>query len=276
MFVTRFAPSPTGLLHLGHAFSALLAFDAAQAAGGRFILRIEDTDVTRCRPEFEAAIYEDLTWLGITWETPVRRQSEHMDDYLKALEHLIGMGVLYRCFKTRKALLADIAHAPHETVQPFRSEPLLASEEAKRLDAGEAFAWRLSLTKCKQVLGDKWQNLTAMIDGRCRHIDPHLAGDAVIARKEFPASYHLASVHDDAAQGVTHVIRGQDLSEAPHLHVLLQALLNLPTPTYTHHRLILDDYGKRLAKRNQSATLRAMRAAGVTPLGIRAQLGLTT
>lgn len=276
MFVTRFAPSPTGLLHLGHAFSALTAYDAAKAAGGRYFLRIEDTDKTRCRLEFETAIYEDLAWLGIEWETPVRRQSDHMTDYTKVLDQLIGMDVMYRCFKTRKELLDDIAHAPHEVLPPYRGEPLPAEQEAEKLARGDAFAWRLSLDRCAHVLGDQWSKLSANIDGIVTPLDPHRAGDAVIARKEFPASYHLASVNDDALQGVTHVIRGLDLADAPHLHVLLQALLGLPTPSYIHHRLILDNDGKRLAKRNQSATLRAMRDGGASPAGIRAQLGLSS
>lgn len=272
MFVTRFAPSPTGLLHLGHAFSALTAFDAARAAGGRFILRIEDTDVTRSRREFEAAIYEDLAWLSIIWEQPVRRQSEHMSDYANALNRLIALGVMYRCFKTRKDLLAGIASAPHGPELAYRSAALVSELEAAKIAAGEPFAWRLSLDRCRTVLGKR--NLTAVIDGTLTQIDASVIGDAVLARKEFPASYHLACVLDDAAQGVTHVIRGEDLSDAPHLHVLLQALLDLPTPTYQHHKLILDDDGKRLAKRNQSATLRAMREAGITPTEIRARLGL--
>jgi glutamyl-Q tRNA(Asp) synthetase len=270
MFVTRFAPSPTGHLHLGHAFSALITFDAAQEAGGRFILRIEDTDVGRCRTEYEAAIYEDLAWLGITWEQPVRRQSEHMDDYARALDCLIEMGVVYRCFKTRKDLRADIAHAPHGPEVAYRGGALDETLEEQKLASGEAFAWRLSLDACAPYMSA----LTAQIDGITTTLDPTRIGDAVIARKEFPTSYHLASVHDDALQGVTHIIRGEDLADAPHLHVLLQKLLGLPTPVYQHHRLILDEDGKRLAKRNQSLTLRAMREAGVTPHDIRTRLGL--
>jgi glutamyl-Q tRNA(Asp) synthetase len=285
MFVTRFAPSPTGLLHLGHAFSALTSFDAAQKADGRFILRIEDTDSGRCRPEFEAAIYQDLAWLGITWEQPVRRQSQHMSDYGGALHRLIDLGVIYRCFKTRKELMAGIASAPHEAEVPYRGAPLAPNVEAAKLAAGEAFAWRLSLDACAKVLdmpslsrptGAEKTRLRCKIDGNLTQIDPSRAGDAILARKEFPASYHLASVFDDALQGVTHVIRGEDLLEAPHLHVLLQALLGLPTPDYHHHRLILDSNGKRLAKRNASLTLRALRDIGETPASLRAQLGLTS
>jgi glutamyl-Q tRNA(Asp) synthetase len=274
MFVTRFAPSPTGLLHLGHAFSALTAFDAAQKAGGRFILRIEDIDGTRCRPGYETAIYQDLAWLGIDWEQPVRRQSEHMADYAGVLTRLIDLGVMYRCFKTRKELLADSAHAPHGPETVFRGAALSPTEEADKLAQGAAFAWRLSLDACAKRLGARWAQLTATVDGKLATLEPMRAGDVVLARKEFPASYHLASVYDDALQGIIHVIRGQDLVDAPHVQVLLQTLLGLPTPDYIHHPLILDDSGNRLAKRNQSATLRALRESGVTPAQVRAQLGL--
>lgn len=274
MFVTRFAPSPTGLLHLGHAYSALRAFDAARAARGRLVLRIEDTDAGRCRPEFEAAIYEDLAWLGIEWVSGIRRQCEHMNEYEAVLDRLIGLGVMYRCFKTRKELLADIAHAPHSQVEAYRGAPLSADQEASKIANGEAFAWRVSLDKSKDYLGDTWSSMGCMIDGEWTLIDPARLGDAVLARKEFPTSYHLASVWDDAQSGITDVIRGVDLVEAPHLHVLLQALLGLATPQYHHHRLILDDKGKRLAKRDQSVTLRAMRDAGLTPADMRARLGL--
>jgi glutamyl-Q tRNA(Asp) synthetase len=274
MFVTRFAPSPTGPLHLGHAFSALSAYDAAMAAGGRFILRIEDIDLTRCKQGFEAAIYDDLTWLGIKWEVPVRRQSGHMADYAKALDQLIGMGVMYRCFKTRKELLVDSASAPHHIALPYHGAPVSAADEAAKLAAGAAFAWRLSMEKCQQHLGAAWSQLGCMMDGIWTFLDPLCAGDVILARKEFPTSYHLASVYDDALQGMTHIIRGEDLIEAPHVQVLLQKLLGLPTPAYHHHRLILDDDGKRLAKRNQSETLAALRAAGATPHNIRARLGL--
>jgi glutamyl-Q tRNA(Asp) synthetase len=271
-FVTRFAPSPTGLLHLGHAFAALTAFDAARAAGGRFLLRIEDLDATRCRPEFETAIHEDLAWLGITWETPVRRQSEHMGDYAHALDDLVARGLVYRDFRTRRELTAESVNAPHDTGAIVRGGR--APDEAARLAAGEAFAWRLSLDRCRDALGADWTTLGFDADGVWTRAEPERLGDAILARKEFPASYHLASVCDDALQGVTHVIRGEDLREAAHLHVLLQRLLGLPTPVYRHHRLIVGADGKRLAKRDHAATLRAMREAGETPASIRAQLGL--
>jgi glutamyl-Q tRNA(Asp) synthetase len=272
-FVTRFAPSPSGFLHLGHAYSALTAWDAAQAAGGRFLLRIEDIDAGRCRPEFETAIFEDLAWLGVAWEKPVRRQAEHMDEYARVLDGLIARGLVYRDFRTRKELFADIANAPHETGAIVRGS--LAGDEAIRLASGESFAWRLSLDRARDALGGRFDELRFACDGAWARAEPERLGDAVLARKDFATSYHLASVHDDAMQGVTHVIRGEDLRDAAHLHVLLQALLGYPTPIYRHHRLISDAAGKRLAKRDQAATLRALRASGETPIAVRARLGLT-
>lgn len=274
-FVTRFAPSPTGLLHLGHAFSALTAFDAARAAGGRFLLRIEDIDHGRVRPEFEAAIYDDLAWLGLAWEEPVRRQSEHMADYQAALQSLVDRNLAYRCFRTRKEVAEAIASAPHgEGGEMFRGEALAEEEEQEKLAAGEPFAWRLSLRKARAALGPSYFTLVFEDETGLVRAEPEQHGDAVLARKDFPASYHLASVCDDALQGVTHVIRGEDLRAAAHLHVLLQKLLDLPTPAYRHHRLILGADGKRLAKRDDAATLRALRDAGKTPADIRALLGL--
>ncbi|MBI1251689.1 MAG: tRNA glutamyl-Q(34) synthetase GluQRS [Alphaproteobacteria bacterium] len=269
-FVTRFAPSPTGLLHLGHAFSALTAWDAARAAGGRFLLRIEDIDAGRSRAEFEAAILEDLAWLGLGWETPVLRQSERMADYAAVLERLISLGVVYRCFRTRKEVLAGLVSAPHGPETLFFGAPPPRDEEAERLARGEAFAWRLSAAQTQALIGDRvFEDET----GRLR-ADFARLGDAVIARKDFPTSYHLASVWDDAEQGVTHVIRGEDLRDSAHLHVALQALLGLATPIYRHHRLILGDDGKRLAKRDRAASLREIRESGVTPAGVRKILGL--
>lgn len=264
-FVTRFAPSPTGLLHRGHAFSAWTAYSAARASNGRFLLRIEDTDSGRCRPEFETAIFEDLRWLGLDWEEPVRRQSEHMADYAAALDALIARGLVYRCFQTRKSLMAEIAAAPHGPGEAIRSAPLPAAEERALLDSGRAFAWRLSLDACRSALGSDWQDLSFEADGIRRRAEPERLGDVVIGRKEFPASYHLASVHDDALQGVTHVIRGEDLAEAAHLHVLLQALFGWPTPVYRHHALVRDAEGRRLAKRDRAETLRSLRESGADP-----------
>ena len=235
-FVTRFAPSPTGRLHRGHAFSALTAWRAARDAGGRFLLRIEDTDFTRCRPEYEAAILDDLAWLGLDWETPVRRQSEHRADYDAALERLRGMGVLYRCFRTRKDLLALAGVAPHagdpSDPRAFAGGPAAPDEEADRLASGEAFAWRLSLAAARDRLGG-FEALTWREEGADpgpRAATPERLGDMVLGRKDIGAGYVIASVVDDALQGVTHVIRGEDLVEATSIQRVLQALLDLPTP----------------------------------------------
>lgn len=282
-FVTRFAPSPTGFLHLGHAFSALAAFDAARAARGQFLLRIEDIDRSRSRKEFEAAIFEDLEWLGVDWKTPVRRQSEHSSDYDSALSRLIGLGVVYRCFRTRKEALAEIARAPHLGVDgpdgpTFIGAPLPDAEERMRLAAGATYAWRLSIAAAREALGSHFETLSFVEEdiggGRRRTVaaTPEIFGDAVIARKDCGASYHLASVHDDALQGVTHVIRGEDLRAVAHLHRLLQALLGWPSPIYRHHRLITDETGRRLAKRDRAATLRALRDGGASPADVRRRL----
>ena len=264
-FATRFAPSPTGYLHLGHAYSALTAFRAARAVGGRFVLRIEDIDLTRCRPQFEAAIYEDLLWLGISWETPVRRQSEHMADYHAALEALRRRGLLYRCFRTRREVMEEIARAPHGPVEAFTGAPLSAADEDRRLAAGEPYAWRLSLSAAKREIGAAWDNLTFVEDG-VGQIQARLetVGDVVLARKDAGVAYHLAVVVDDALQQISHVIRGEDLAEAAHIQRLLQALLDLPTPVYRHHPLLLGKDGKRLAKRDKAMTLRDLRASGMT------------
>lgn len=275
-FVTRFAPSPTGFLHLGHAFSALTTFNAAQAAGGRFVLRIEDIDQGRARPEFEAAIFEDLAWLGIAWTEPVRRQSEHMADYEGALKNLVDRNLVYRCFRTRKDIAEAIASAPHgQSEEAFRGEALPPAEEAAKLEAGESFAWRLSLKKARAALGPAYFALVFEDETGLVRAEPERHGDVVLARRDFGTSYHLASVWDDALQGVTHVIRGEDLREAAHLHVLLQKLLDLPQPVYRHHRLILGDDGKRLAKRDQAATLRALRESGKSPADVREMVGLS-
>ncbi|MFN3574623.1 MAG: tRNA glutamyl-Q(34) synthetase GluQRS [Phenylobacterium sp.] len=279
-FVTRFAPSPTGYLHRGHAFSALTAFEAARAAGGTFLLRIEDIDVTRARPAFEAAIFEDLAWLGLSWPTPVRRQSEHMADYEAALERLRARGLVYRCFRTRREIAQTMASAPHGAMEQFRGAPLPPEEEAERLDRGEPFAWRLSLAAAEARLAG-FDRLSFVEEGQGPSGEhgniaarPELGGDVVLARKDVGVAYHLAVVVDDALQGVTHVIRGQDLFEASHVQRLLQALLDLPTPVYRHHRLLVGPDGKRYAKRDRAETLRALREAGVTPAELRAEMGL--
>lgn len=269
-FTTRFAPSPTGLLHLGHAFSALTAFDAARSEGGDFLLRIEDIDQGRARPEFEAAIFEDLDWLGLDWARPVWRQSERMHAYREALAELATRGLLYRCFKTRKDIAEQSANAPHEPNEAYRGAPLPSDEETRLLEQNAAFAWRLAMDKaCAEAGPLFFEDETGAVRAQ-----PDLQGDVILARKDAPASYHLASVIDDAAQGVTHVIRGEDLREAAHLHVLLQKLLGLKQPIYRHHRLILGEDGKRLAKRDVAMSLRGLREAGKTPEQIRMMVGL--
>jgi glutamyl-Q tRNA(Asp) synthetase len=268
---TRFAPSPTGLLHKGHGFSALTAFEAARAMAGRYVLRIEDIDFTRCRPEFEAAICEDLTWLGLAWEQPVLRQSDHAADYLAALQRLIDAGLVYRSFKTRKDVALAMLSAPHGAGEGFRDTPLPPTEEARRLAAGEPFAWRLNLAAAEQAAGPL--SFTDAEAGVVR-VDASTAGDVVLARKDVGVAYHLAVVVDDARQGITEVVRGQDLFEATHGQRLLQALLGLPEPAYRHHRLITGPDGQRLAKRTGAETLRALRGRGVGPDALRREFGL--
>ena len=279
-FTTRFAPSPTGALHRGHAYSALTAFQAAQDAGGRFLLRIEDIDATRCRPAFEAGIREDLAWLGLAWETPVRRQSEHLGDYQAALDRLAAAGLLYRCFRTRRDVAEAIAAAPHGAMEVFRGAPLPPEEEARRLSEGQPYAWRLSLDAAGRALGG-FGGLTFVEEGAgpgdargAIAARPELGGDVVLARKDVGVAYHLAVTVDDALQGVTHVVRGQDLFEAAHVQRLLQALLGLPTPVYRHHRLLLDADGRRFAKRDRAETLAELRERGVTPQALKRELGL--
>lgn len=275
-YVTRFAPSPTGYLHKGHAFSALTADAAARAAGGRFILRIEDIDVTRCRPAFEAAIYEDLTWLGLAWETPALRQSDCLDDYLAALERLRAAGLVYRSFKTRRQILDEMTSAPHGPMEGYRGSPPPAAEEAARPAAGEPFAWRLDLAEAERRAGA----LTFFEAGEgpagergVIAVDAGQAGDVVLARKDVGVAYHLAVVVDDARQGVTEVVRGQDLFEATHVQRVLQSLLGLPEPRYRHHRLLVGSDGRRLAKRDAAESLQALRARGVGPAEVRGELG---
>lgn len=271
MIVTRFAPSPTGLLHLGHAFSALFA----EAAGEAFLLRIEDIDRTRCRPEFEAAIHDDLAWLGLVWEQPVRRQSEHFADYGAALARLEAMGLTYPCFCTRKEIAAEIAasagapQGPDGPLYPGTCRHRSAAERAERLARGDAYAVRLDMAKAAALAGP----LILVEAGQPRPADPAAFGDVVLARKEMPASYHLAVTVDDALQGVTLVTRGEDLLPAASLHRLLQDLLDLPEPHYLHHPLLTDAAGKRLAKRDNAEPLSAMRQRGVSPLALRRELG---
>ena len=256
MIVTRFAPSPTGFLHLGHAFAAWTAADA----GERFLLRIEDIDRARCRSEFEAAIYEDLAWLGLNWQEPVLRQSARDRAYAQALEKLLPW--TYYCTCTRKDM-EGAANAPHGAGPIY---PGICRN--RQAIPKEPYAVRLDARKAADQVG----GLTFNEHGRTVTVDPILLGDVVIARKELPAGYHLAVVLDDAYQGVTLVTRGIDLLPSTHVQRLLQALLNLPTPDYAHHRLILDSEGRKFSKRDAAATLRDMRKRGVTPDDIRARL----
>ena len=272
--VTRFAPSPTGRLHLGHAYSAILNHDRARAAGGRFVLRIEDIDRGRCRPEFEDGIYEDLEWLGLAWDGPVLRQSDRMDVYAERLADLRARGLLYRCFRTR----ADVAEAMRAAHGPprdgFRPGPLAPSEERRRLSEGEPFAWRLDLAAAQAAAGPVAFDEATDGGTRRRVADPSGHGDVVLARKDVGTSYHLASVTDDIETRVSRVIRGTDLAEAAPLHALLYALFGVPPPVYEHHGLIEGPDGRRLAKRDRAATLAALREAGETPDGVRARLPL--
>lgn len=272
--VTRFAPSPTGYLHLGHAYSALINFEFARANTARFLLRIEDIDQGRCKPVFEDAIYEDLSWLGLNWEQPVLRQSERMAKYEEKLENLQERGLIYRCFKTRKDIEQAMS-APHESpTGAFRSGPLTAAEERDNLAVGKPYAWRLSLTEAEAALGPAFSKLVHREDTADGLVDQPAEverfGDVVLGRKDSGTSYHLSSVVDDVAQGISHVIRGEDLREAAGIHALLHALLDLTPPVYKHHDLILDDTGKRLSKRDEAATLRAMRERGLTPDDVKA------
>ena len=278
VFATRFAPSPTGLLHRGHAFSALTAWTAAQAAGGRFVLRMEDIDRTRCRPEYEAAIHQDLTWLGLDWERPVRRQSEHLADHQDALERLRAAGLLYRDFRSRREAAEAAASAPHEPARATSPGPHPPEEERALLAEGRPFAWRLSMAAARRAMGAAFDELAFTEQGALAGEErvparPELAGDIVLARKDVGVAYHLAVVVDDALQGISHVIRGRDLFEATGVQVLLQALLGLPRPIYRHHRLLLGPDGRRYAKRDRSETLQELRRSGATPGRLRAELG---
>jgi glutamyl-Q tRNA(Asp) synthetase len=283
MFATRFAPSPTGRLHRGHAFSALIAWSEAKAEGGRFLLRIEDIDPTRCRPEHEAAILEDLAWLGLDWETPVRRQSDHLADYAAVIDALRARGLLYRCFRTRKEILDRIGDAPHGASEAVRPGPHPVDEEARFLDEGRPFAWRLSLDRARETLGEAaWTGLVFGEQGAGPSgetgtvpVRPDAAGDVVLARKDAGVAYHLAVTHDDALQGIDHVIRGEDLFEATHVQRLIQALMGWPAPVYRHHRLLTGPDGRRYAKRDQSVTLAELRAGGLTAQALRAELGFS-
>ncbi|RJF70539.1 tRNA glutamyl-Q(34) synthetase GluQRS [Rhodopseudomonas palustris] len=285
--VFRFAPSPNGYLHLGHAYSALLNADLARAVGGRLLLRIEDIDASRCRPDYEQAIYEDLAWLGISWEPQVRRQSDHLDLYRDAVEQLAARGLIYPAFESR----ADIARlvAAKDADAPWPRDPdgaplypgagkrLSAAEQARAQASGAPYALRLYIEAARQIAGElDWCELGEGPGGEAGIVAarPLDWGDVIIARKETPTSYHLSVVIDDALQGVTEVVRGADLFWATSVHRLLQALLGLPAPRYRHHGLIRDSDGRKLSKSTAATGLRELRADGVTPEQIRRMVGL--
>ncbi|HZE46844.1 MAG TPA: tRNA glutamyl-Q(34) synthetase GluQRS [Xanthobacteraceae bacterium] len=285
--VFRFAPSPNGYLHLGHACSALLNFDLARRSGGRLLLRIEDIDPTRCRPEYEAAVYEDLAWLGISWETPVRRQSEHLAFYRDAVGRLQAQGLIYPAFESRAEIAVLVAQ--REAAGPWPRDPdgaplypgaakSLAANARERLMAqGAPYALRLDMAAASARAGTlHWSELG---EGPNRETGPVVArpeawGDVILARKETPTSYHLSVVVDDALQGITEVVRGQDLFWSTSVHRLLQKLLGLPQPSYRHHRLVLDAAGQKLSKSTGATGLRELRASGATPADIRHLLAL--
>ncbi|HEV7320434.1 MAG TPA: tRNA glutamyl-Q(34) synthetase GluQRS [Ensifer sp.] len=284
--VFRFAPSPNGLLHLGHALSAVLNHDMARAAGGHFLLRIEDIDQTRCRSEFETAILEDLAWLGLHWQEPVRRQSEHLDAYAKALARLNDLGVVYPSALTRGEIKAAVAAVevagrtwPRDPdgspVYPGRERTYSAGERATLLSSGKAYAWRLDMAKALSLMGDDrltWTENGSGPEGETGTVvaDPAAWGDVILSRSDAPSSYHLSVVVDDALQGITHIVRGRDLYHATSVHRLLQRLLGLPEPLYHHHRLILGADGRKLSKSNQDTGIAAFRADGRTPAELRA------
>lgn len=281
-FVTRFAPSPTGPLHLGHAYSALLAFDRAQAAGGQFLLRIEDIDQSRARPAWEAQIYEDLRWLGLRWPTPVMRQSNRMPYYRAALQTLWDRGFLYPCHCNRRDIFAAVT-APQEGAEPaYGPDGLIYPGTCRCLNRPKdmpAQALRLNIAQAAEAIGPAPLRFTETGETPATHEIPaqqliETVGDIVLARRDMGTSYHLSVVLDDAAQGITEVTRGADLFEATQIHVLLQRLLDLPTPRYHHHRLIRNEAGKRLAKRDDARAIAKYRADGASPDDIRQMVGL--
>ncbi|HEY4774368.1 MAG TPA: tRNA glutamyl-Q(34) synthetase GluQRS [Xanthobacteraceae bacterium] len=285
--VFRFAPSPNGYLHLGHALSALVNFDLARATGGRLLLRIEDIDFSRCRPEYETAIYQDLAWLGLTWEEPVRRQSQHLDDYRATLDWLVREGLVYPSFESRTEIARLIAEResadgpwPRDPdgapLYPGTAKALSVAERARRM-ASQPYVLRLDTAAAMARAGPLvWREAVSPPAGDCQLVAaaPAAWGDVVLARKDAPTSYHLAVVVDDALQGVTHVARGRDLLAATSVHRLLQALLGLPAPLYHHHRLVLDADGRKLSKSGGATALRVLRAKGATPADIRLMVGL--
>ena len=284
--VFRFAPSPNGYLHLGHAYSALVNDDMARQ-NGRLLLRIEDIDAARCRPEYEAAIYEDLRWLGIAWQQDVRRQSEHFDDYQSAVNKLEAMGLLYPSFESRSEIAALVAerdrqgHWPRDPdgvpLYPGRARKMPKAERERRRREGEPYALRLAMDAAVAQAGVlTWTETGSGPQGQSGTVAaaPQMWGDVVLARKETPTSYHLAVALDDALQGVTGVVRGQDLFWSTSIHRLLQALLSLPEPAYHHHKLIVDAAGRKLSKSTLATSLRDLRASGTTPADVRRMVGL--
>jgi glutamyl-Q tRNA(Asp) synthetase len=275
--MTRFAPSPTGRLHLGHAHAAIFAWRTARESGGRFLLRIEDIDPLRCRPEFTDAILEDLAWLGLDWDGEPLVQSRHLQDYAGSLAALSARGLLYPCFCTRAEIAREVAasaaapHGPDGPLYPGTCRRLASADRAARIAAGAPHAWRLDMAA---ALGAVAAGLSFAEAGEGRiACDPAQFGDAVLGRKDVPASYQLAVTQDDARQGVTLVTRGQDLKPATHLQRLLQALMGWPEPGYAHHALLLGPDGRRLAKRDRAATLADLRAAGHSAGELRAMAG---
>ena len=275
--VFRFAPSPSGYLHLGHAYSALFSWVQAQKNDAQFILRIEDIDTTRCRKEFTEAIYEDLAWLGLTWADPPRIQSEHMEDYQQALTKLEDQGLLYPCFCTRKEIQQEVQqsgrapHGPDGLIYPGTCRNLPLSQREKRLARGDSYALRLDTTKACALTGDlSWEDQSK---GKIK-ATPEIFGDIVLGRKDIHTSYHLSVTVDDALQNISCVTRGTDLFEATHIHRLLQALLELPVPTWHHHDLIHDKDGNRLAKRHNALAIRELRSQGNTPEDIKKMVGV--
>lgn len=285
-FTTRFAPSPTGPLHLGHAYSALLAHDLARAAQGRFLLRIEDIDTTRSRPEWERQIYDDLTWLGITWDAPPMRQSDRADTYRDTLQILWSRGLLYPCTCTRRDIAAAVSAPQEGTEPPQGPDGLIYPGTCRHRFARDSStppdgtALRLDMQAALDSIAKRPLAFTETgPEGTTPCLVPagnltSTVGDIILSRKDFLGSYHLSVVVDDAAQEITHVIRGEDLFEATRIHVLLQALLDLPTPTYLHHRLVRDDEGRRLAKRDDARAIALSRSEGLSPQDIRLRVGL--
>ncbi|EEZ33524.1 glutamyl-Q tRNA(Asp) synthetase [Brucella sp. NF 2653] len=287
--VFRFAPSPNGQLHLGHAYSALLNANMAEKSGGRFLLRMEDIDTARCTPALEQGIYDDLHWLGLRWETPVRRQSEHFGEYRNALTKLADKGLVYPAFLSRSEVRKRISEAcargdgwpsdPDGTpLYPQDERNMSEKEQMEHIVSGAPYAWRLDMDKALAAAGEPlfWNESGAGPNGETGRLaaDPAKWGDVVIARKDTPTSYHLSVVVDDALQGITHIVRGRDLFHATSVHRLLQKLLGLPEPLYHHHDLVLGEDGQKLSKSRKDTALASLREQGWTPADIRAKLGL--